>query len=99
MVSAIADLPSTQSVLSKNKALGWNRSADTVLGESGEYQSEMEEACEAAEFPCPGKKAEGILFQCVYGAISNHIEWVSDCVDSGVCEDGGTGKTDHCTYV
>jgi hypothetical protein len=80
----------------RNNALGWNRSANTVLGE---YQSEMEEACEAAEFPCPGKKAEGILFQCVYGAISNHIEWVTDCVDSGVCEDGGTGKTDHCTYV
>jgi hypothetical protein len=58
----------------------------------------MEEACDAGGQSCPGKKAESQLFYCVFGAVYNHIEWRSDCVFAGVCEDGGAGKDDHCTY-
>jgi hypothetical protein len=58
----------------------------------------MEEACNAAGKPCPGEQANGKLFYCVYGRLYNSIEYRTDCSFSGVCEDGGAGKTDHCTY-
>ena len=68
----------------------------------GDYQSEMEAACNAAGTPCPGKKADNVLFYCVPGFI-NSIKEVHDCVqnlpDVDYCKDGGAGKSDSCDFV
>jgi hypothetical protein len=60
----------------------------------GDYQKEMEIACENAANKCPGEEAESVLFSCEEGTFTTNIFRIKACV---TCEDGGEGKSDYCS--